>query len=356
VTQPADYDAVLVVSFGGPEGLADVDPFLDNVFRDIPVRPEARRRVAERYEGVGGVSPINAQTRAFVGALERELRTRGPDLPVYWGNRNWHPMLPDTVARMTKAGVRRALAFVTSSFDSYSGCRKYREDLYDAARSVADAPRIDKLRTPFNHPGFVEATADRARAAFASLPLAVGDRALLIFTAHSLPESMARASQYEVQLAESCRLVAESIGHARWRLAYQSHNASYGREPWLEPDIGDALREARAEGVIAVVVLPIGFVCDHMEVIVDLDVEAMATGRDLGLVMVRAGTVGTHPAYVAAVRELVLERLYPSLPRRVLGPMGAGHDRCPAGCCASGRSGPMRPALCGADDPMLETR
>jgi ferrochelatase len=354
VTTEHDYDALLIVSFGGPEGPADVDSFLDNVFRGLRVPPETKAHIAKRYEQVGGVSPINAHTRAFIKALQLELDAHGPALPIYWGNRNWHPLLSDTVAQMAHAGVRRALAFVTSSFSSYSGCRRYREDLYEAARGVPNAPRFDKLRVPFNHPGFIEATADRVSAALESLPAAKRDGALVLFSAHSLPLGMARACAYEAQLEASCRLVSDVLGIERWRLVYQSNNASYGREPWLGPDISDALKEADAEGIESVVVAPIGFVCDHMEVIMDLDVEAAATARELGLTMVRAGTVGTHPAYVAMVRELVVERLTPGAPRRAMGSLGPSHDRCPADCCLPGRPGPLKPALCGVDDPFLE--
>jgi ferrochelatase len=349
-----DYDALLVVSFGGPEGPADVDPFLDNVFRGLRVSPETKAHIAQRYQQFGGVSPINAHTRAFIKALQLELDTHGPALPIYWGNRNWHPLLPDTVAQMTQAGVTKALAFVASTFSSYSGCRRYREDLYEAVSGVPHAPRIDKLRSPYNHPGFIEAVSDRVGDALETLPGEQRAHALVLFTAHSLPQSMARGCQYETQLAASCRLVGDALEHQRWRLVYQSNNASYGREPWLGPDIRDALREARAEGATAVVVAPIGFVCDHMEVIIDLDIDAAATARELGLTMARAATVGTHPAYVAMVRELIVERLTPSAPRRALGSLGPSHDRCPADCCASGRPGPAKPALCGTDDPFLE--
>jgi ferrochelatase len=353
VTTDHDYDALLVVSFGGPEGPADVDSFLDNVFRGLRVPPDTKAHIAKRYELVGGVSPINAHTRAFIKALQLELDAHGPALPIYWGNRNWHPLLADTVAQMAHAGVRRALAFVTSTFSSYSGCRRYREDLFEAARGLPDAPRFDKLRVPYNHPAFIEAMSSRVSEALQSLPQAKRRDALVLFTAHSLPLAMARNCDYEKQLAASCRLVADELERPGWRLVYQSNNASYGREPWLGPDIRDALREAAAEGAKAVVVAPIGFVCDHMEVIMDLDVDAAAVARELKLTMVRAGTVGTHPAYVRMVRELIVERLTPDAPRRALGALGPSHDRCPVDCCLPGRPGPPKPALCGVDDPFL---
>jgi ferrochelatase len=350
------YDALLVVSFGGPEGPADVDSFLDNVFRGLRVSRETKATIAKRYEQFGGVSPINAHTRSFIKALQLTLDTHGPALPIYWGNRNWHPLLGDTIAQMAQAGVEHALAFVTSTFSSYSGCRRYREDLYEAAHVLPNAPRIDKLRAPYNHPGFIEAMSARVTEALETLPAGQRDGALVLFTAHSLPQAMARGCEYEAQLAASCRLVGDAIEHQRWRLVYQSNNASYGRETWLGPDVRDALREAHAEGVAAVVVAPIGFVCDHMEVVVDLDIDAAAIAREVGLTMVRAATVGTHPAYVAMVRELVVERLTPGAPRRSLGSLGPSHDLCPADCCVSGRGGPLKPALCGVDDPFRERR
>lgn len=351
MTTAPPYDALLVVSFGGPEGMDDVGPFLDNVFRGLRVSPETKAHIAKRYEQFGGVSPINGHTRALIKALQHELDAHGPALPIYWGNRNWHPLLTDTLGQMAHNGVKRALAFVTSTFSSYSGCRKYREDLYEAVSPLPNAPRIDKLRQPFNHPGFIAAVGDRVEEALAALPAAQREHALVLFTAHSLPESMARNCQYVTQLEASCRLVGDALEHQRWRLVYQSNNASYGREPWLGPDVSDALREAKAEGAPAVVVAPIGFVCDHMEVVIDLDIEAAATAREIGLPMARAATVGTHPAYIAMVRELILERMAPGTPRRALGSLGSSHDRCAVDCCLSGRPGPAKPALCGVDDP-----
>jgi ferrochelatase len=356
VTTDHDYDALLVVSFGGPEGPADVSSFLDNVFRGLRVSPDTKAEIAKRYDHVGGVSPINAHTRAFIKALQLELDAHGPALPIYWGNRNWHPLLPDTVAQMAHAGVERALAFVTSSFSSYSGCRRYREDLFEAAQTVPDAPLFDKLRVPFNHPGFIEAMAARVGAARDSLAPELRADALVLFTAHSLPLSMARGCAYEQQLEASSRLVGDALELARWRLVYQSNNASYGREPWLGPDIRDALREAKAGGIPAVVVAPIGFVCDHMEAIMDLDVDAASVARELGLPMARAATVGTHPAYVAMVRELIVERVAPDTPRRALGALGPSHDRCPADCCLPGKPGPLKPAVAGVYDPYLNAR
>ena len=342
-----DYDAVLIVSFGGPEGPDDVMPFLDNVLAGLPVPPQVKERIAQRYHRFGGVSPINAHTREFIAALERELAVSGPRLPVYWGNRNWHPMLEDTLARMAADGIRSAIAYVTSTFSSYSGCRKYREDLHDAADGLDGAPHIDKLRIGYNHPGFITATAGRLREAFARSPSGELPPALL-FTAHSLPLSMARGCDYEDQLREACTLAAKAAGAGPWELVYQSQNASYG-EPWLEPDIAEALESVHAAGHGEVVVAPIGFVCDHMEVVLDLDVEAAEKAASLGLDMVRAGTVGTHRAYVKMVRELIVERMTGNPDRPALGERGPNHDYCPADCCHSGRPGKPRPSLCSAE-------
>jgi len=347
--QARDYDAVLIVSFGGPEGPEDVSPFLDNVLRGLGVKPETKTRIATRYERFGGVSPINAHMRAFISALRREIDAHGPALPIYWGNRNWHPMLRDTFEQMAADGVQRVIVYVTSLFSSYSGCRKYREDLFEAAQGIDNAPILDKLRVAFNHPGFIEAVCDRAREALAQIPAESRDRAWILFSAHSLPASMAHHASYEVQLTECCQLVGDALERQRWQLVYQSNNASYGGEPWLAPDIRAAIDSAKTDGADDVIVVPVGFVCDHMEVILDLDVEAKEHAASVGLNMVRAGTVGTHPAYVGMVRELILERMTTNPSRRALGSLGASHDYCPSDCCLSGRPGPAKPALAGID-------
>lgn len=346
--EPRRYDALLIVSFGGPEGPDDVVPFLENVLRGIPVKPDTLAKIAVRYEAFGGVSPINAHTRSFISALQRELDHHGPALPIYWGNRNWHPLLEDTFAQMAHDGIERAVAYVTSTFSSYSGCRKYREDLYAAAARVPNAPIVDKLRIPFNHPGFIAAVVERAREARDRLPAKRRARAQTLFTAHSLPMPMAEHSAYQAQLAESARLVAEALELDTWRLVYQSNNASYG-VPWLEPDVADALVETKAQGYEDVVVVPIGFVCDHMEVVLDLDVDAARRAEEIGIHMVRAGTVGAHPDYVRMVRELIVERMSKAPERPALGALGPSHDFCPSDCCLPGRAGPAKPALCGLD-------
>ena len=334
------YDAVLIMSFGGPEGMADILPFLDNVLRGRNVPEERKREVAHHYEAFGGVSPINAQNRALKAALEAELAAHEIDLPVYWGNRNWHPMIADTMAAMTRDGVKRALVFATSGFSSYSGCRQYREDI-ERARQIAgpDAPVCDKIRMFYNHPSFIEVTAGNLRAARERLPAELRAEALTLFTAHSIPMSMASTCAYEAQLLEASKLVAEMAGIGAWRLVYQSRSGPPG-QPWLEPDVCAALDETAKTGARAAVLVPIGFLVDHMEVIYDLDHEAKQRADALGLKIARAATPGTHPLFVSMIRELIQERLNPALPKRALGARGPNHDVCPVDCCPA----PMRPA------------
>lgn len=342
-----DYDAVLIVSFGGPEGPDDVMPFLDNVLKGLNIPPPVKARIAKRYDRFDGISPINAETRKFIEALKAELAALGPKLPVYWGNRNWHPLLPDTLRRMTDDGIKNAVAYVTSTFSSYSGCRKYREDLYEAVQGLENPPHIDKLRAGYNHPGFIKAVAERVREALEQAP-AARNNGTLLFTAHSLPLSMAKQAHYQVQLQDACSLVSQELGIDSWQLVYQSNNASYG-EPWLEPDIADALQAVKESGQIDVVVVPIGFVCDHMEVVLDLDVEAKEKADALGLRMVRAGTVDDHPAYVAMVRNLIVERMAAEPERHWLGTREPTADYCAPNCCLSGKPGDPKPTLCGAE-------
>lgn len=334
------FDAILVVSFGGPEGMDDVLPFLENVTRGRGVPRERLEEVAHHYELFGGVSPINAQNRALVDALRGELDAHGIGLPVWFGNRNWHPLLPDTLREMADAGVQRALAFFTSGFSCYSGCRQYRENVYDAQVAVGpDAPEVLTTRMFFNHPGFVEANADHVRAAVERLPAGLRAGAHLAFTAHSIPEAMANGSRYAEQLHETARLVAGAVGVDDWALVYQSRSGP-PQVPWLEPDVLDHLGAVRGRGVEAVVLSPIGFVSDHLEILFDLDVEARETAAELGLALERASTASTHPAFVSMIRELVQERLDPAVPKRALGPLGPSHDVCPAGCCLPGNGRP----------------
>ena len=344
--QPADgadarlhdrrYDALIVVSFGGPEGMDDVIPFLENVTRGRNIPRERLAEVGHHYELFGGVSPINRQNRDLIAALEAELAAHGIDLPVYFGNRNWDPYLADTLREMRDAGVRRALAFFTSAFSSYSGCRQYREDIYNAQTTVGpDAPEVLKLRTFYNHPGFIEANASRVRDALAELPAERRDATPIVFTAHSIPTAMAEQCRYADQLAETSRLVAEAVGARSHSIVFQSRSGS-PQTPWLEPDVCDHLRELRAGGATDAIVAPVGFVSDHIEVLYDLDVEAAGVGREIGLNVVRAGTAGTHPAYVSMIRELIEERLGEGLERPVVGRFGPNPDVCPANCCLPG--------------------
>jgi ferrochelatase len=318
------YDALLVVSFGGPEQQDDVIPFLENVLRGKNVPRERMLEVAEHYRHFGGKSPINEQTRALIGALESELATHGPRLPIYWGNRNWHPMLAGTVARMQADGIRKALALATSAFGSYSGCRQYLEDIEKARAAVGPgAPEIHKLPTFHNRPGFIDAMASRVRTALAAAPAT----ATLVYTAHSVPLSMARSSPYLEQLQESCRLVSQAVGR-EGALVFQSRSGPPS-QPWLEPDVCQHIRELHAGGVTDIVLAPIGFLSDHMEVVYDLDTEAAQLCRGLGVKLTRASTVGVHPAFVAMLREIIAKRADGSAPR----------DECRPDCCAP----PARP-------------
>ncbi|HUS08396.1 MAG TPA: ferrochelatase [Bryobacteraceae bacterium] len=327
------YEALLVVSFGGPEKPADVLPFLENVLRGRNVPRERMLEVAGHYDHFGGRSPINDQNRALIAALRELFDREGPGLPIYWGNRNWHPLLPDTLRQMKTDGIKNALGFFTSAYSSYSGCRQYRENI-SAAREMAGegAPEIHKLRAFYNHPGFIKAVVDRVGAALASLPEARRAAVPIAFTAHSIPLSMAQTSRYEAQLRESCRLVAEAVGCSSYELVYQSRSGPPS-QPWLGPDIINHLRQLHAAGVEDVIVSPIGFVSDHLEILYDLDTEAKALAGQLGLNLVRAETPGVHPEFVAMIRELMLERMDPSLPRRALGRQGPSHDVCAADCC-----------------------
>ena len=341
------YDAILLVSFGGPEGPDDVMPFLENVLRGKNVPRERMLEVAEHYNHFGGVSPINAQCRDLLDALRPELKAHRIDLPVYWGNRNWAPMLPDTLLQMKRDGIQRALAFVTSSCSSYSSCRQYRENIADAQEAAGEeAPQVDKIRVFYNHPDFIAASAVRVHSAIDQIPEERRGQLRIAFTAHSIPNSMSDSCDYVKQLNEASRLVAEAVGVSedRWQLVYQSRSGP-PQIPWLEPDICDHLRDIRAAGVDDVIIMPIGFLSDHMEVMFDLDEEAREVCDEIGLNMVRSGTVGTHPRFVTMIRKLIEERLSGAA-RECAGRFGANHDVCPLDCCPRPqRPGPgMRPA------------
>ncbi|MGA2034088.1 MAG: ferrochelatase [Thermoguttaceae bacterium] len=328
------YDALLLVSFGGPEGPDDVMPFLENVVRGKNVPHQRLPEVARHYELFEGVSPANAQNRALLVALVAELNAQGPPLSVYWGNRNWHPLLPDVLQQMADDGIRRALAFVTSAFGSYSSCRQYQEDIQRARHAVgAEAPAVDKLRLFYNHPGFIEATADRVWDALEQVPPERRTAAQLIYTAHSLPVAMAEQCPYQRQLGEACRLISARLGRPRWQLAYHSRSGPPA-QPWLEPEIRGVLRQlAAGPDARDVVIAPVGFVNEQIEVLYDLDVEVAGLGDELGLNVHRSMTIGCHPRFVRMIRELVAERTAEGAPRLALGTLGPWPDRCPADCC-----------------------
>lgn len=359
----APYDALLLVSFGGPEAPEDVVPFLENVTRGRGIPRERLEEVGEHYFLFGGRSPINDQNRDFLAALRTDLAEAGIDLPVYWGNRNWDPYLTDTLAQMAADGVTRAACFVTSAYSSYSSCRQYRENLFDAVQPLGEgAPRLDKLRHYFNHPGFVEPVVDGVLASLAELDEEVRAGAHLVFVTHSVPTSMNDASgppeagggayvaQHLDVAAVVTRRVAEETGveHPH-ELVYCSRSGA-PHIPWLEPDVNDRLEELHAAGAPAVVMVPVGFVSDHMEVIYDLDTEALATAQRLGLPARRSATAGTDPRFVAAVRDLLLERAAvergEEVARASVGTTGPLWDACPVGCCANARAD--KPTLCGA--------
>jgi protoporphyrin/coproporphyrin ferrochelatase len=357
---PDPYDALLLVSFGGPERPEDVVPFLRNVTagKDIP---DARLvEVGAHYDLFGGRSPLNDQNRVLVAAIREDLVSNGIDIPVYWGNRNWDPYLADTLGKMTADGITRAACILTSAYSSYSGCRQYRENLADAVAKVPGAPRLDRLRAYFNHPGFVEPNVDATLAALAALPDDVRREAHLVFVTHSIPVSMNAASgpigdayvhQHRSVVDEISDRVREETGHRYPSALVYCSRSGPPSVPWLEPDVNDHLRMLRDREVPAVVLVPIGFVSDHMEVVYDLDTEAAATARGLGIACERAATAGVDPRFVAMVRDLLLERAAAERgddPRRAaLGAVPPAWDVCAAGCCANPR-GP-RPALCGSD-------
>ncbi|MFF1508302.1 ferrochelatase [Streptomyces sp. NPDC058326] len=367
---PAPYDALLLLSFGGPEGPDDVVPFLENVTRGRGIPKERLKEVGQHYFLFGGVSPINDQNRALLEALRTDFAEAGLDLPVHWGNRNWAPYLTDTLREMITDGRRHIAVLTTSAYASYSGCRQYRENLADALATLEaeglPLPRVDKLRHYFNHPGFVAPMVEGVLASLAALDPAVRDGAHLAFTTHSIPESAADTSgpvsehgdggAYVKQHLDVARLIVDAVREATgtehpWELVYQSRSGA-PHIPWLEPDICDHLEALHGAGAPAAVMVPIGFVSDHMEVLYDLDTEATAKAAELGLPVRRSATVGADPRFAAAVRELLLERAARERGTRAepcaLGALGPSHDLCPIGCCP-GRA--ERPAAAGADSP-----
>ncbi len=361
VTEPTDYDAILLASFGGPEGQDDVIPFLRNVTRGRGIPEERLEEVATHYRAAGGVSPINAQNRALKAALEVELASRGIDLPVIWGNRNWSPYLAETLTDAHQAGYRKLIAITTSAYSSYSSCRQYREDLASALAQtrLGGELQLDKVRQFFDHPGFVTPFVEGVRDALGSLEgrrFAPGEVHVL-FSTHSIPVADAERSGPSERsfgpggaYAAQHQAVAELIMGDRsqpWSLVYQSRSGPPSM-PWLEPDINDAIRELAEAGTKAVVIVPLGFVSDHMEVQWDLDTEATHTATELGLAAVRVPTPGIHPAFVSGLVDLVLERRDGTsvAERPALTELGPWYDVCRPGCCENVRLG-FRPALAG---------
>ena len=355
------FDAILLLSFGGPEGPDDVVPFLENVTRGRGVPRERLEEVAEQYLLFGGRSPINDQNKALLKTLRAELDRRGHDLPLHWGNRNWAPYLEDVLAELTEAGHRRVLAVTTSAYSSYSACRQYLDDIDRAVAAVRDAggdpPAVEKVRPYWNHPGFVLAMVERVHAALEALSAADRNRARLVFTAHSVPLSMAETSDYQAQLLDEATMIVERAavprtstarngppadGDRGWDLVYQSRSGP-PQVPWLEPDIVDHLAVLHDRDEDVVVVVPIGFTSDHMEVVYDLDTQAAQAAEALGMTMVRAGTVGTHPLFVRGLVDVLDEHLVGRLPA-ALGALGPRVNPCRPGCCpAPARTGAGRP-------------
>ena len=345
----AGYDAILIVGFGGPERQEDVLPFLENVTRGRGVPRERLMAVAEHYDHFGGASPYSAQVRELIAALGPELERHGITLPIYWGNRNWHPMLADSMAQMTAGGVKRALAIVLAAYSSYSSCRQYREDIGRAQAAVgARAPRVDKVRVFYNHPEFIAANSERVIEAITRCPAGREGRLHVAFPSHSIPLAMAQTCDYEQQIQEACRLVAAAAGiqQDRWSVVYQSRSGR-PEDPWLGPDILDHLKDLKHRGVESVLVHPIGFLSDHLEVLYDLDVEAHDLCEVLGLEMVRSRTVGTHPRFVTMLRMLVEERIGAGsqTTRASAGMYGPSHDVCPESCCLPPARPPSRPPV-----------
>lgn len=339
---PTTREALLIVSFGGPEGPADVRPFLENVTRGRGVPPERLDEVEAHYRSFGGRSPINDQVRALIAELRVELDRQGRDLPIYWGNRNWHPYLRDTMAELAADGIERAYAFVTSAYSSYSACRQYLEDIEAARAEVPGAPAVDKLRVYFDHPGFLEPLIEHTRAGLDGLHAAAGTdpaQTRVLFCAHSIPTALAVTCAYAEQLRAAAALVMAGAGgeaaeSPAWELVWQSRSGP-PRVPWLEPDVGDRLVELAAEGVRRVLLVPIGFVSDHLEVIYDLDTVAVPLAAEHGIDAVRVPTVGTDERFVRMIVELVDERReeWPPEQRRALSGLGVWPDVCAAGCC-----------------------
>jgi ferrochelatase len=364
VEEPVAYDALLLLGFGGPEGQDDVIPFLRNVTAGRGIPDERLEEVAHHYRHFGGVSPINQQNRDLVAALDAELRARGIDLPVYWGNRNWMPYVADAVQQLHADDHRRVLALATSAYSSYSSCRQYREDLADAleATGLGEQLQIDKVAQFFDHPGFVTPFVDGIRSGLEKLRehgIEKPDEIEVLFSTHSIPVADAERSgprdrdfgpggAYAAQHTAVAEQIMRTLGsESPWQLVYQSRSGPPS-VPWLEPDVNDAIAALPAQGRRGVLIVPLGFVSDHMEVMWDLDTEAIEAATELGLVAVRTATPGTSPTYVAGLVDLIEERLQgtPASQRERVTSLGPWFDVCRPGCCENARLG-FRPALAG---------
>lgn len=334
---PGKFEAILLVSFGGPEGPDDVWPFLERVAAGRGIPSERLAQVADRYHAVGGISPLNKRIRGLVGNLTNELTRRGIDLPVYWANRNTNPLLADTLAAMTNDGHQWALAWSASPYSSYSSCRRYGEDL-EAAREANGftAPQVRWVRRHHDHPGLIEPAADRLAEALDGLPSNRRQNTALVFSAHSIPTTMATGCRYEAEILEVARLVAERVdpaGNHRREVVWQSRSGS-ASVPWLEPDVVDRVRALANEGVDAIAVSPIGFPVENFEIAWDLDIEAAQAAKESGVSFVRARAVDDDPRFVAMVADLITERTGPaSAKRAALGRLGLAPDTCLADCC-----------------------
>ncbi len=336
------YDAVLFLSFGGSEGMNDVMSFLENVLRGKNVPRERMEQVALHYELFGGVSPINEQNRKLIATLKELFEKENFKLPIYWGNRNWHPLLTDTMHEMKRDKIKRALAFVTSAYSSYSGCRQYLDDIERARNDIGqDAPQVDKIRVYYNHEGFIKPNIENVKKALEQIPQERRNDAEIAFTAHSIPSAMAVTCDYQAQLEEACQLVAESLNHKNYRLVFQSRSGP-PQQSWLEPDICDYLQELKERGVEDVIVHPIGFISDHLEVVYDLDTQAKSLAQEIGLNMIRSATVGTHSCFVQMIYELIQERITENPERNFLGTRGICPDICADNCCSYTPTRPQR--------------
>ncbi|MFD1715192.1 ferrochelatase [Amnibacterium flavum] len=366
VTRPTAYDAILLASFGGPEGQDDVIPFLRNVTRGRGIPEERLEEVAHHYRAFGGVSPINDQNRELKAALEAELARRGIDLPVIWGNRNWDPYLRDALVEADQAGHRTLLAIATSAYSSYSSCRQYREDfaLALSETGLEGTVTIDKVRQFFDHPGFVQPFIEGVAEGLAEIErrlpgIDLVTEARVLFSTHSIPTGDADKSgpdfrgfgaggAYAAQhLAVSEVVMTESGRGVPWELVYQSRSGP-PTQPWLEPDVNERIEQLAADGVRAIVIVPVGFVSDHLEVKWDLDTEAAETAEEHGVLAVRVPTPGTHSAYVAGLVDLIEERrdARPVAERKSVTSLGPWYDVCRPGCCENARLG-FRPAVAG---------